>query len=129
MILAPIIIIGIGAAIGYYVSQSEEEPLPIAVITENEQIQAMVASEEFGLTVNENVETEEEAQQAIQEEEIEGYEIIQVQDNSVEAEYVSAGDSGPGNADILRGLLTNYQSQLKGAELGLSPQEVMELSE
>lgn len=129
MILAPIIIIGIGAAIGYYVSQSEEEPLPIAVITENEQIQAMVASEEFGLTVDENVETEEEAQQALQEEEIEGYAIIQVQDNSVEAEYVSAGDSGPGNADILRGLLTNYQSQLKGAELGLSPQEVMELSE
>ena len=129
MILSPILIIGIGAAIGYFASQSEDDPLPIAVITENAQIQAMVTEGDSPLLIDETIDSEERAQAALSEEEIEGFAIIQVEEGTVVADYTSTESPGSANAEILRAMLSTFQSQLKGQELGLSPQEIAELSQ
>ncbi|WP_034551059.1 ABC transporter permease [Carnobacterium funditum] len=124
MIIAPLIILGIGLGIGYFVSNSEDESLPIAVITENDQVMALLSSKKEGLTIDEDIQSIADAKKALGNEEIEGYATIQVNDNFVEGEYVSTDMQGTPNAEILRSLLTSYQTQLKGRELALSEQEI-----
>lgn len=128
MILAPLIILGIGLGIGYFVSNSEDDSLPIAVITEDEQVMTLLTSEKEGLTIDKEIQSMADAKKALGNEEIEGYATIQVSDNFVEAEYVSTDIQGTPNAEILRSLLTSYQTQLKGQELTLSEQEIEALT-
>lgn len=128
MILAPLVIVGIGLGIGYFVSNSEDDPLPIAVITDNEQIQTLLSSGKEGLKIDEAIESLEDAKKALGNEKIEGYATIQIKDNTVEAEYVSTDMQGSPNAEIMRSLLSSYQTQLKGKELALSEQEIETLT-
>ena len=128
MILAPLVIVAIGLGIGSFVSNSEDDSLPIAILTENEQIQTLLSSEKEGLKINKDITSVEDAKKALGNEEIEGYASVQVKDNFVEAEYVSIDMQGTPNAEILRSLLTSYQTQLKGQELTLSEEEIESLT-
>jgi ABC-2 type transport system permease protein len=128
MLIAPLIILGIGLGIGYFVSNSEDDSLPIAVITENEQVRTLLSSKNGGLKIDKAIQSVADAKKALGNEKIEGYATVQVNDNFVAAEYVSTDMQGAPNAEILRSLLTNYQTQLKGQELALSEQEIETLT-
>ncbi|MCA9765887.1 MAG: ABC transporter permease [Carnobacterium sp.] len=128
MILAPLIIIGIGLGVGYFVSNAEDDSLSIAIISKNEQVQALLSSKETGLKIDKDIQSIAKAKKALGNEEIEGYATIEVTDNVVEAEYVSTDIQGTPNAELLRSLLTSYQTQLKGKELALSQQEIEALT-
>ena len=128
MIIAPLIILGIGLGIGYFVSNSEDDSLPIAIITENEQARTLLSSKKEGLKIDKAIQSVADAKEALGNEKIEGYATVQVNDNFVEAEYVSTDVQDAPNAEIIRSVLTNYQTQLKGEEIALSEQEIETLT-
>ncbi|MDN6626620.1 MAG: ABC transporter permease [Pisciglobus halotolerans] len=128
MVLSPLVILAIGLIIGYFVSTSEEDSLPIAVITEDSQIKELLSSEQTNLKVDSGIQSEKEAERALGKEEIEGYATVQVQDGSIKAHYISTEDQGSPTAEIIQSLLTNYQTQLRGENLNLSSQEIAALS-
>lgn len=129
MVLSPLILIAVIAGIGYYFSRdTETEPTPIAIITEQEMVQEMFVQEDLPFEVQEEWTTEAEAREALINEDIQGYLLISTDNSDVTVEMVhdeSLSDYTP----IFSEMLSNLQTALRAEEIGVSPEEAAALSE
>lgn len=128
MVLTPLILLGIGLGIGYYVSNAEDEALPIAVVTENQQVKELLASERLELDIDPNIQSEAQAEAALGDETIEGYVVVQVENETINATYTAKDPVATSTSDVLYAALTSYQTELRGQSLNLSPEEVESLT-
>ncbi|WP_028274605.1 ABC transporter permease [Atopococcus tabaci] len=129
MVLSPIILLGIVALIIYFVGRSEtnQEPTSIAVLTEDSAVQEIMASPDIPLEVNADIASVEEAEEAMTEEKLDGYLVLETADDQIQGEYIHTEGNATETVAILNQVLSTYQVQIKGAAVGLTPEEVMDL--
>lgn len=130
MVLSPLLVIGFIAGLSYYFSQQDQEvpEAPIAVLAEDQGIQQLFSNQEWSFEVNEDIETEEEAEEALLDETIEGYVVADNSEGTVQAEFVHTNELSDQTA-MIQEALSNYQTMLRADQLDLAPEEVMALSE
>lgn len=130
MLLAPLLAIGIFYGISYFIAQDEKnaEPSAIAVISEDPAIQDVFTIEDGPYEVQEDITTQEAAEEALLDEEIDGYLTISETGNTIDSKVVHT-DSLTNIIPILNEQLSNYQTLLRANELDLSQEQVMSLSE
>lgn len=130
MVLMPILVIGFIAAIAYFTSRetTDIEQIPIAVVTEDTQAQSLFAGEEWNFEVDATITTEEEAEDALSDETIEGYLLIDSTESGIQAEVVHANALNE-SIPLISEVLSNYQTMMRASELDLSQEEVLALSE
>lgn len=131
MVLSPLVLLGIIALIIYFVGRTmdSEEPTTIAVITEETSIQEVMTSADIPLHVEEDITTIDQANEAMVSEDIDGYVVLETENSQIQGEYIHTEGSASQTLAILSSVLSSYQVQMRGAEVGLSPDEVMGLVE
>lgn len=129
MVLSPLVIIGILLGIGYFAEKSSEEAQPIAVVSEDPALVQLFSNVETGLEVNASITTKEAAEKALEEEKIDGYLEVKKNEGHVEGHYVHIEEEDTGKLEMIRLLLTTYQTKERGEELGLTPEETRALTE
>ena len=127
MVLSPIVMLLIIGGIIYFISQSENDIPEIAVLTSDQEIQTLLATQENQFTINSEITTKETAEKAMEEEELDGYLEINSDNQLVSANYVDTSGSDTLDTTVLTGLLTSIQLNRKATEYGLTQQEAMEL--
>lgn len=127
MMLSPIILIGIIAAIIFFISQSEQKIPQIAVISDSPTIEQTLQAEEEYFTVDAAIQTKEQAENAMQDEKLDGYLSITDNENSIAADYVHLPDSNMLDMNYLSNLLTSVHLNQQAESLGISPEEVTSL--
>ncbi|OJF93266.1 ABC transporter permease [Alkalibacterium sp. 20] len=130
MVLSPLIVVAFIAGLTYYFSQEEQQTpdLPIAVIAEDEGIDQLFSNEEWNLEVNEAIETEQEAEEALLDESIGGYLVAEVVDGTIQAELVHTNELSD-QSPMIQEALSTYQTMLRADQLDLAPEAVLALSE
>lgn len=130
MVLAPVLVAVVGIAVGYFISEDQKnaEPAPIAIISESSTIQEMLSQENEMYDVQGDIVTENAAEEALLDESIDGYLIINENAGVIKAEAVHT-DSLTNVLPVLNEQLSNYQTLLRAGELNLSQEQVMSLSE
>lgn len=127
MVLTPIVMLLIIGGIIYFISQSENEIPEIAVLTSDQEIQTLLATQEDQFTINPEITTKEAAEEAMEQEELDGYLEVESENQLVTANYVDMSSSDTLDTTILSSLLTSVQLNRKASKYGLSQQEAMEL--
>ncbi|AEB29316.1 Na+ exporter [Carnobacterium sp. 17-4] len=127
MVLSPIVMLLIIGGIIYFISQSENDIPEIAVLTSDQEIQTLLATQENQFTINSEITTKEAAEKAMEQEELDGYLEINSDNQLVSANYVDTSGSDTLDTAVLTGLLTSIQLNRKATEYGLTQQEAMEL--
>ncbi|GAB2479358.1 ABC transporter permease [Alkalibacterium psychrotolerans] len=128
MVLIPLIIIGFLAGLGYYFSQeaANAEAVPIAVLTEDESLQLVLTENDWNIEVDESITTEDAADTALINDEIEGYIVAESDGASIEASVIHT-DGMSQIMPLISEALTTHQAMLRAEQLGLSPEEVTSL--
>lgn len=124
MMLSPIVLLGIIAAVIHFVGDSIEEPPEVALITETPAVRQALAAEEEYFLINEDIQTVEEAQAAMQEEELDGYLTITQEDGILNAQYIHLADANSLDMNYLSAQLSGLQLSLSATELGLSQEQL-----
>ena len=127
MVLTPIVMLLIIGGIFYFISQSENELPEIAVLTSDQEIQTLLAAQEDQFTVNADITTKEAAEEAMEQEELDGYLEVESENQMVTANYVDMSSSDPLDTTVVTSILTSIQLSRKATEYGLTQQEAMEL--
>ena len=130
MLLTPLVVIGIIIAIGYFAEQtfSEMGEVEVAVISESPGISEMIDDLDESIQVVQEITTEEEASEQLQEEAIDGYFVIDVQGDTVQA-TVTHDNSLTNHVPLIEQALTSTQVMLRAQELGISPEDIQNLNE
>lgn len=130
MVLSPLLVVAFIAGLTYYFSQEDQQApeVPIAVISEDENIDQLFANEEWGFDLNEDIDTQEAAEEALLDESIGGYIVAEVADGTIQAEFVHTNELA-NQSPMIQEALSNYQTMLRADQLDLAPEEVMALSE
>ena len=128
MILAPFLVIGISVFAGYMGSKYNETS-NIAVISKNEGIRESFISQ-LSLDVDQKIETEEQAEKALEAEDIDGYLLIDTDEAAatVKGEYVATTALGTTDQQEMNQLLSGIQLGLTTQELGLDQGAVVRLN-
>lgn len=128
MVLIPLVIVGFLAGLGYYFSQeaANAEAVPVAVLTEDENLRTVLTESDWNIEVDESITTEEGADAALISEDIEGYIVAEVDGVTLEASITHTGGLSQ-VIPMLSEALTTHQAMLRAGELGLSSEEVMSL--
>lgn len=129
MILAPFLMVGFSLVVGL-VGSKFEETSNIAVVSKNEVVrEAFIQQTEFD--VSKKVTTEKEAQKALEAEKIDGYLVIEANENGTQIAGDYFGDTSLGTTDemTITQLLTGIQVGFVSQELGLSATDVQKLSQ
>ncbi|SDQ47355.1 ABC transporter permease [Carnobacterium viridans] len=127
MVLSPIVMLLIIGGIIYFISQSENDIPEIAVLTSDQEIQTILATQEKQFTINSEITTKETAEKAMEQEELDGYLEVNSDNQLVSANYVDTSGSDTLDTTVLTGLLTSIQLNRKATQYGLTQQEAMEL--
>ena len=127
MVLTPIVMLLIIGGIIYFISQSENEIPEIAVLTSDQEIQTLLAAQEDQFTVDPDITTKEAAEEAMEQEELDGYLEVESENQMVTANYVDMSSSDTVDTTVLTSILTSIQLNRKATEYGLTQQEAMEL--
>lgn len=127
MVLSPIVMLLIIGGIIYFISQSENDIPEIAVLTSDQEIQTILATQEKQFTINSEITTKEAAEKALEQEELDGYLEVNSDNQLVSANYVDTSGSDTLDTTVLTGLLTSIQLNRKATQYGLTQQEAMEL--
>ncbi|WP_407372276.1 ABC transporter permease [Carnobacterium sp.] len=127
MVLSPIVMLLVIGGIIYFISQSENDIPEIAVLTSDQEIQTLLATQENQFTINSEITTKEAAEKAMEQEELDGYLEVKSDNQLVSANYVDTSGSDALDTTVLTGLLTSIQLNRKATEYGLTQQEAMEL--
>lgn len=124
MMLSPIVLLGIVAAIIHFIGDSFEEPPEIALISDSPVFrQALVDEEEYFL-VNEEIQSVEAAQAAMREDELDGYLTVAEEDGILTAEYIHLADANSLDMNYLNSRLSALQLNLTATGLGLSQEQL-----
>lgn len=124
MVFAPIIILLIIAGIIYFVSQSESGNPEIAVFSDDPQIQAVLQAEEEEFIVNTDIATVEEAESAMEAEELDGYLEVEQENGIYSGNYVYTPNSREVDTFYLTNMLSAFQQTQQAANLGLTQEDI-----
>lgn len=129
MLLSPIILIVIIAGIGYFVAQSESDipEVELAVISKDSSVVPMLEESDGNLTVKQEITTEEEAQAALEQDQISGYLMVDVDGDQLKGSLVHEDLNN--HIPIIEQVLTNAQILLRANELNLTPEQLESLNE
>lgn len=130
MLLAPLLAIGIFYGISYFIAQDEQnaELDTVAIISENPAMQEMFTMENAPYEIQTDITTQEAAEEALLNEELDGYLTVNESGSTIDSEIVHT-DSLTNIIPILNEQLSNYQTMLRASELNLSQEQVVSLSE
>lgn len=130
MLLTPLIVIGIIVGIGYFAEQtfSGMSEVNVAVISESTGIAEMVDEIDESIQVVEDITTEEEASEQLQEEAIDGYFVIDIEGDTVQA-AVTHDNSLTNHLPLIEQALSSTQVLMRAQELGVSPEDIQSLNE
>lgn len=125
MVFAPIIILLVIAAIIYFVSESENGGMPeIAVLSDNQQVQAILQAEEEQFEVNTDITSAEDAETAMEAEELDGYLIVEEENGLYQGNYVYSPNSQDVDTYYLTGVLSSIQQIQQAENLGLTQEDI-----
>ncbi|MBM6613326.1 ABC transporter permease [Desemzia sp. RIT804] len=125
MVFAPIVILLVIAAIIYFVSASENGGVPeIAVLSEDQQVQAILQAEEEQFEVNTEITTVEDAETAMEAEELDGYLVVEEENGVYQGNYVYSPDSQDVDTYYLTGVLSSVQQIQQAESLGLTQEDI-----
>lgn len=125
MVFAPIIILLVIAAIIYFVSESENGGIPeIAVLSDDQQVQAVFQAEEEQFEVNTAIATVEDAETAMEAEELDGYLIVEEENGLYQGNYVYSPNSQDVDTYYLTGVLSSIQQIQQAENLGLTQEDI-----
>lgn len=127
MVLSPILMLAIIGGIFYFISQSENETPEIAVLTTDQEVQALLATQEDQFIINNKITTKEAAEEAMEQEKLDGYLEVESENQLISAKYVDTPESDNLDSALLTSLLTTLQLNRKATEYGLTQQEAMVL--
>lgn len=127
MVLSPIVMLLIIGGVVYFIDQTENDTPEIAILTTDQEVQTLLATEEDQFTINKEITTKEAAEEAMKQEELDGYLEVRSENQLVTAKYVDTSSSDTLDVTVLSGLLTAIQLNRKAAEYGLTQQETKEL--
>ncbi|MGB7366867.1 ABC transporter permease [Carnobacterium jeotgali] len=127
MVLSPILMLAIIGGIFYFISQSENETPEIAVLTTDQEVQALLATQEDQFIINNKITTKEAAEEAMEQEKLDGYLEVESENQLISAKYVDTPESDNLDSALLTSLLTTLQLNRKATEYGLTQQEAMAL--
>ncbi|MGX6979505.1 ABC transporter permease [Vagococcus elongatus] len=127
MLLAPLLIIGIGALSGFIGSKMGEAD-EIAVVSDNEVIRQAFL-EQSDLTIVEKFDTEPEAEQALKDDKIGGYLAIAIDEETQKLTGSYIGTSAMGTTDkmMTTQILSSIQMSFISQELGLTGDDLQKL--
>lgn len=130
MVLAPILLIGFIAGVAYYFSQQaqDSEPASVAIISEDPDIRALFAAEEWNFVIDEEIKSEEDARSALEDEQIEGYMIIAADGHTLQSEIVHTNTLS-NQVPMIAEVLSNYQTMMRASGMDMSPEDVQTLTE
>lgn len=129
MLLAPIVVIGIIFAIGYFAGEtfSEMADVNVAVVGDT-RMRELMSEIDTSLSVEEEITTEEEARAALSAEEIDGYLEIQVAGDTVQAS-VTHDNSLTNHLPMIEQVLSSIQGMMRAEALGIPLEEIQTLNE
>ncbi|MBO0481571.1 ABC transporter permease [Candidatus Enterococcus courvalinii] len=128
MILVPFIMMGIMYVAGNF-AQNNSEVNKIGILSENPQLSEQLSqlkSDEFSF---EKVDSEKTAQKQLEDEKIDAYLVVAIDNNEVKGTLYSENSLGQSTQLLIQQQLTGIQSTLRASQLGLSGEEVASLSE
>ncbi|MFW8052212.1 ABC transporter permease [Vagococcus fluvialis] len=127
MIIAPILMLGFVYG-GGYMNSKFSELNNISVISESKDIQsAFVEQTKKDFKIDNKIKTKEEAEKALANEKIDGYLIISLNDNGLEANYTGVKSLGTTDSAVIQQNLNQLQLGMNTASLDLTEQEVGQL--
>ena len=128
MMLSPIIMIGIIAAIIYFIGNSFDSVPTIAVISDSQEIQQLFQAEEEQFVVDESLSTLEDARTAVESEIIDAYLSVNTDNNHITADFVEVSGLDSVDLNYITSLLAAVQLDLQSQALGLSSDDMMALN-
>ena len=130
MLLMPLIVVGIIVVIIYFAGNSftEMDDVTIAVIGEDPSIVAVLDEVDETINILDDVNSEEEAQGLLGDEEIDGYLIADWEGDTLSASLTHTGDLDM-HSQLIEQVLTNLQMVSRSQALGVSPEDAQTLNE
>lgn len=124
VLLGPIFMAVVPVIFGYLAgSGPEASQIELAIVSEDPSIRALFVNDEFSWDIDEAITTEQQAEEAILNEDIDAYVIIE-NNESVQAHVVQMNDVMQNNLPVMNELLSNYQIQMRAAQLDLVSEEL-----
>lgn len=127
MVLSPIILLGIIAAILTFVENTETETPVIAVFSEMDAVTETIQNESEYFKVDSNIQSVAEAEDALAVEEIDGYLTVSQIDNQLSATYNQTPDAAFMDMEHLNILLSNIQLEMQASRLSLPAETITSL--
>lgn len=130
MLLSPIIVILIIVGISYFASQtfSGMSEVQLAVISEDQTIATILDESEESITIAEEIETEDAANEALADESIDGYLVAEWVGDQLNA-AVTHNSSLDSHIPIIEQVLTGTQTLTRAQEYGVTPEQIQGLNE
>src|SRR5699024_11087735 len=121
--LSPLILIGIIGVIIYFAANSDSttQDVNLAVISVDPSIAQMLEQSDETLSIVSDIETEEEAREELENQEIDGYLVVDWEENQLNASIThdGLGDQLP----MIEQVLTSTQTLMRASELNLTPEQ------
>lgn len=129
MLLSPLILIGIIGVIIYFAANSDSttQDVNLAVISVDPSIAQMLEQSDENLSIVSDIETEEEAREELENQEIDGYLVVDWEENQLNASIThdGLGDQLP----MIEQVLTSTQTLMRASELNLTPEQLQSLNQ
>lgn len=111
MLLSPLIIIAIIVGIGYFASQTFDgmSEIELAVLSDEPEIATVIEETEESITIAEGIETEAEAREELANEAIDGYLVLDWENDQLNAS-ITHSDSLENHLPIIEQALTSTQN-------------------
>ncbi|WP_066026298.1 ABC transporter permease [Enterococcus mundtii] len=128
MILVPFIMMGISYVASTFAQQSGEINL-IGIVADNEEISqylTQIKTDDFEF---EAVASEQAGEEKLADEQLDAYMVVSTENNAVSGELFSEDSLGQLTQVMIQQQLNGIQSMLRATSLGVTPEEVAQLSE
>lgn len=126
MLLSPILLLLVGGVISYLVTMSSEES-KLAIIAENPEIRQSFVQNKGTYKVDKKIQTEEQAQKALEQEKIDGYFVISEKGRQLQGELFVSSTGDQKLTEELVQQLTMAQSVKVAKQLALSAEDLAAL--
>lgn len=127
MVLSPIILLGIIAAILTFVENTETETPIIAVFSEMDAVTETIQNESEYFKVDSDIQSVAEAEDALTAEEIDGYLTVSQIDNQLSATYNQTPNAAFMDMEHLSIVLSNIQLEMQASRLSLPAETITSL--
>lgn len=130
MLLTPLIVIGVVAAIIYFTGSASSglSDVEIAVISDDPSIGTIIQESEDSITVMEGVQTVEEAEAEMKAEDLNGYIVADWEGENLQASMTYTGSMDM-HIEAIQQILTGMQMMARAQALDISPEEAQGLNE